>query len=88
MNRYERKIDSRKKIRLRENLELREQVLVLTERLKEKDTPGKFYKSLTQNKSYFNKDEIFVVTKKEKIGNKYVYWLRNIKINKFIKNRF
>ena len=88
MNRYERKIDSRKKIRLRENLELREQVLVLTERLKEKDTPGKFYKSSTQNKSYFNKDEIFVVTKKEKIGNKYVYWLRNTKINKFIKNRF
>ena len=66
LNRYERKIDSRKKIRLRENLELREQVLVLAERFKKKNAPGKFYKRLIQNKSYFNKDEIIVVTKKNK----------------------
>ena len=88
LNRYERKIDSRKKKRLRENLELREQVLVLAERFKKKNAPRKFYKRLIQNKSYFNKDEIIVVTKKTKDGKSIFCWLTNIKTKKFIKNRF
>ena len=50
-------------MRLRENLRVGEQVPVLAERLWKKDTPGKFYKSLTQNKPYFNKNEAFVIRK-------------------------
>ena len=42
LNRYQRKIESRKKVRLRENLRVGEQVLVLAERLRKKRAPGKF----------------------------------------------
>ena len=79
LNKYKRKVDSKKNIKLRENLELGEQVLVFTERLKKKYEPGKFYKISTQNKSYFNKDKVFVVMKNQKIGNQYFYWLTNTK---------
>ena len=41
-------------------------MLVLAERLKKKDPPGKFYKISTKNKFFFNKDEVFVITKKKK----------------------
>ena len=63
-------------------------MLVLAAGLGKKEAFGKFYKSSTQNKSYFNKDEIFFITKKEKIDYQYFYWLTNTKMNKFIKNRF
>ena len=43
-----------------------EKVLVLSERIKKKDAPGKLYKSTTQNKSFFNKDRIFIVKKELK----------------------
>ena len=63
-------------------------MLVLAAGLGKKEASGKFYKSSIQNKSYFNKDEIFFITKKEKIDYQYFYWLANTKMNKFIKNRF
>ena len=88
LNRYKRKFDSRKKIRLRKNLQLGEQILVLAKKLKKKDAPGTFYKNSTQNKSYFNKDKVFVVMKKQKIGNQYFYWLTNTKTKRLLRIDF
>ena len=40
-----------------------EKVLVLAKRIKKKAVPGKFYKQLVQNISYFNKDTTFITRK-------------------------
>ena len=50
--RYMSKKDSYKR-KLRDPLSIGERVLVLSERLKKKDAPGKLYKASTQNKTFF-----------------------------------
>ena len=62
--RYNKTKDEKNPRKLREPLNIGEKVLVLAERLKKKDAPGKLYKSSTQNKTFFNKDKIFIITKK------------------------
>ena len=52
--------------KLREPLMIGEKVLIFAERIKKKDAPGKLYKPTTQNKSFFNKDKIFIVQKKNR----------------------
>ena len=52
-------IKQRKK--LKEPLNLGESVYVPAERLKKKDTLGKLYNFLTENKPFFNKDQLFTV---------------------------
>ena len=47
--------------KLRDPLSIGEKVLVLAERLKKKDAPGRLYKSTTQNKSFFNKSKVFII---------------------------
>ena len=64
--RYFIKKDSSNKRKLREPLNIGEKVLVLAERLKKKDAPGRLYKSTTQNRSFFNKDRIFILKKEFK----------------------
>ena len=54
------------KRKLREPLMIGEKVPILAERIKKKDAPGKLYKPTTQNKSFFNKDKIFIVKKRVK----------------------
>ena len=54
---------SAKRKKLRERLFVGEKVLVLTERIKKKAAPGKFYKQSVQNISYFNKDKTFIIRK-------------------------
>ena len=49
--------------KLRSPLEIGEKVLVLAERLKKKDAPGTLYKSTTENMSFFNREQIFIVRK-------------------------
>ena len=75
------------KRKLREPLMIGEKVLILAERIKKKDAPGKLYKPATQNKSFFNKDKIFIVKKRVKaISNDWYYWVaeeKSDKINKF-----
>lgn len=39
-------------------------VFVSAERLEEKDTLGRFFKSTTKVRSFFNKEKIFVITKR------------------------
>ena len=79
-NRYFEKIDNRKRNRLRYPLNIGENVLILASRLKKKDEPGRLYKSSTENRPYFNREKIFVISHRLKRENgKYFYWLENVK---------
>ena len=72
---YDQKIDRRKRT-LRSLLHLDEKVLVLAERLKKKDAPGKTFKSTTDNIPYFNRKRIFTIYKRAKLNNgSYLYWI-------------
>ena len=55
LEKFDKKIYQRKKLKLRSPLEVGEEVLILAAWLKKKDSPGKFYKSSVDNKSYFHK---------------------------------
>ena len=72
---YNLKKDRRKK-QLRSPLNLEEKVLVLAERIRKKDAPGSLYKASTENIPFFNRDRIFTIYKRAKLGNgNYLYWL-------------
>ena len=75
-DRYDKKYDRQRK-RLRENLSIGEKVYDLAERIKKKSAPGKFYKQSVQNISYFNKDTVFTIRKKQIIGNIRYYWVKS-----------
>ena len=65
------------KKQLRDPLEIGEKVLVLAERLRKKDAPGRLYKSTTENKSFFNRDRTFIISERSKLNNNtYLYWLK------------
>ena len=49
---------------------------VLAERIKKKSAPGKFYKQSVQNISYFNKETVFAIHKKQMIDNILYYWVQ------------
>ena len=73
--RYNKKKDENNPRKLREPLQLGEKVLVLSERLKKKDAPGRLFKPTTQNKSYFN-NKIFIIKKRVQTpDNEWSYWL-------------
>ena len=77
------------KRKLRQPLMIGEKVLVLSERIKKKDVPGKLYKPTTQNKSFFNKGKIFIVKKRvQTISNDWYYWVAEEKSDKINKFRF
>ena len=88
INRYERyniKLDKKRKRKLHEPLEIGEKVLILAERIKKKDAPGVLFKSTTENIPFFNKKEIFIIRKYILIENVYNYWIKkenDEKINK------
>ena len=74
IQRYSIKKDSERR-QLREPLNLGEKVLVLAERLKKKEAPGRLYKSTAQNESFFKKDKIFIVKKRvQTTSNNWYYW--------------
>ena len=56
---FSKKICERKKLKLKSSLKVEEEILVLASQLKKKDSPGKFYKSSVDSKSYFHKSETF-----------------------------
>ena len=75
------------KKRLREPLGIDEKVLVLAERLRKKDAPGKLCKCTTKSKTFFNKDKIFTMSARSKLNNgNYLYWLNEN--GRKIKGRF
>ena len=51
---------------------------ILTSWLKIKDSPGKFYKSSFDNKSYFHKSDIFLIINRQKIEEKSFHWLKHL----------
>lgn len=55
--------------------EIRDKVLALVERLNKMDTWEKFYKGSTQNKSFFNKKQLFTIRKRKRISHVHCYWL-------------
>ena len=59
---------------------------MLAERIKKKSAPGKFYKQSVQNKSYFNKDTVYMIRKKQNVDNIRYYWVKSPL--KDLKNRF
>ena len=74
--RYAKNLDARKKHRLRDPLDIGEKVLVLAERLKKKDAPGRLYKSTTENTPFFNRNRIFIINKCVPTDNNTYYWLK------------
>ena len=72
---YNQKID-RRKTTLRSPLNLTEKVLVLAERLRKNNAPGRLYKSSTENMPFFNRNRICTIYKRAKLENgTYLYWL-------------
>ena len=85
--RYMTKKDSYKR-KTRDPLNIGEKVLVLSERLKKKDAPGKLYKASTQNKAFYNKDKVFIIRKRFKsLDNLWYYWISEAN-KKIIGSRF
>ena len=85
--RYEKKKYLRKGRKLRVPLEIGENVLLLSSRIKKKSAPGLFYKSTVDNKSFLDKKTICTITNTQNIGNKTFYWLKNKETNKKVKFR-
>ena len=77
MDRYNRKKYLKKRKKLRENLNIGEKVYVLAERVKKKSAPGKFYKQSVQNISFFNKDTVYTIRKKQMIDGIRYYWVKS-----------
>ena len=85
-DKYNQKIDRRKRT-LRSPLNLTEKVLVLAERLRKNNAPGRLYKSSTENMPFFNRNRIFTIYKRAKLDNgTYLYWLEED--NQKVKGRF
>ena len=74
-------------INKKQNLNINKKVLVLAERIRKMSAPGKFYKQSIQHISYFNKEKVFFVRKKQKIDKISYYWLKDSQ-NKKWTNRF
>ena len=86
VDKYNQKID-RSKQTFRSPLNIGEKVLVLAERLKKKDAPGKLFKSSNDNIPFFNRNRIFTIYKKVKLNNNsYLYWLEENECE--VKGRF
>ena len=77
-DRYERgdiRYDNKSRKKLRSPLAVGKNVLVLAERLREKDAPGNSTKSTTENMSFFNREQIFVVRKFVPRDDSHNYWI-------------
>ena len=77
LDRYDDKVYERKKKKLPKRLNVGERVYVLAGRIKKKSTPGKFYKEMVQNISYFKKETIYVVRERKKIDDINSYWIKS-----------
>ena len=63
-------------------------VQVLVGQMKKKDSPGLFYKSSTDNKSFFNRQQKFLIINRQKIDGKCFYQLKNTRSSDKLKIRF
>ena len=74
--------------KLQSPLTIEEKVLVLAKRLRKKDALGNLYKSMTENVSFFNREEIFIVIKVLSQENSYNYWISKTADGEIINKRF
>ena len=89
--RYERHdISSDKKMRkkLRDPLKIGKKVLVLAERIRKKDAPGKLYKSTTENFSFFNREKVFIIRKVLLKEKTFYYWISEENSQKNLESKF
>ena len=80
---YNKKYKAKRK-KLRENLNIEEKVLVLTERIQKKITLKILEQSL-QNIAYFNRKKSFSIRKNQKIDQITYYWVKNLQNRKLTK---
>ena len=73
--RHDIRFDKKACRKLRSPLTVGERVLVLAEKLKKKDAPGNLYKSTTENISFFNREEIFIVREIVPREDSFDYWI-------------
>lgn len=64
------KIDTRKRNKLRVPLDTGEKVLVLAECTSKEDALGEFYKSTTENRYFFRREQVYVIRKRTKTNYK------------------
>ena len=69
-------------------LSVGEKVFVLAERLRKKDAPGNLYKSSTENMSFFNREQKFIVRNIPPRDNSYDYWVSKTEDGEIINKRF
>ena len=94
--RYDIRLDKkRRKQQLRQPLAVGEKVLVLAERIKKKDAPGRLFKSIAENIPFFNRKEIFIVKKvvqfpiqNNNSSSSYNYWISKSSEDEIIDRRF
>ena len=86
--RYNKKKDQNNPKKLRDPLQIGEKVLVLSERLKKKDAPGRLYKASTQNKSFFSKKIFKIVKRVLTTAKDWYYWVSEENSNVINKNRY
>ena len=82
------RFDKKTRKKLCSSLTVGEKVLVLAERLRKKDASGNLYKSMTQNISFFNREEICIVRKVLLKENSYNYWISKTAGGRIINKRF
>ena len=75
--RHERNKHQKKKKQLRIPWEIGKDVLLLSSRIKKKDSPELFCKGSTDNRSYFDKKIIFTIIKNQDIDKKTFSWIKN-----------
>ena len=90
-DRYERSdicFDKKSRRKLRSPLTVGEKVLALAERLRKKDVPGNLYKSSTENMSFFNCEQVFIVMKVFPQEDSHNYWISKVEDGEIIDKRF
>ena len=73
--------------KLREPLKIGEKVLALAERVKKKDAPHNLFKSTTENTSFFDREQLFIVRKIIQIADMNYYWISKEAEDKIINKR-
>ena len=71
LEKFDKKIYKRKKLKLRPPLEVGKEVLILASRIRKKDDPGRFCKSSVDNKPYFHNQETFSIRNRQKIEEEF-----------------
>ena len=90
-DRYERsdiRFDKKSRKKLHSPLLVGKKVLALAEKLWKKDARGNLYKSTTENMSFFNCKQIFIVRKVVPRDDSHDYWILKMEDDEIIDKRF